>query len=247
MDKIVRINPVLEILRASPNRIYKIMLQKDLRKSQFEEILSIAEEENIPVIFTPKKKMDDQESHHQGVIAFISPKEFTSLDSILDSSELPFLLILDQIQDPQNLGAMVRTAEGAGADGIILPERRSAGLSAAVFTVSAGALEHIRISRVKNLARTMDRLRKKEIWLIGAEGGKRKLWYEFDYNVPVGIVMGSEGKGLRRIIKQKCDEVLSLPLKGKVKSLNVASAASVFLYEVVRQRQIKESKGNLKK
>jgi 23S rRNA (guanosine2251-2'-O)-methyltransferase len=237
MDQIARINPVLEILRLSPNKINKIMLQKDLRKSQFKEILSIAREENIPVILTPKRKMDDKDSHHQGVIAFISPKEFTLLDSILDSSELPFLLLLDQIKDPQNLGAIIRTAEGVGVDGIILPERHSAGLTSAVLTVSAGALESMNVTRVKNLARTMDELKKKGIWLIGAEGGRRKLWYEFDYNVPVGIVMGSEGKGLRRLTRQKCDEILSLPLVGKINSLNVASAASVFLYEVVRQRR----------
>lgn len=239
MDKIARINPVREILRSSPKRIHKIILQKDLRKPQFKEILSAARKENIPVIFTPQKKMDQEDSQHQGIIALVSSKEYVSLDSILDASELPFLLLLDQIEDPQNLGAIVRTAEGAGVDGIILPERHSAGLSAAVFNVSAGALEHVNVSRVKNLARTMDGLRKRGIWLIGAEGGSPKAWYEFDYSVPVGIVMGSEGQGLRRIIKQKCDEVLSLPLRGRVNSLNVASAASIFLYEVVRQRKTK--------
>ncbi|HZX11066.1 MAG TPA: 23S rRNA (guanosine(2251)-2'-O)-methyltransferase RlmB [Acidobacteriota bacterium] len=241
MDQIVRINPVLEILKSSPNRIHKIMLQRDLRKPQFKEILYHAREKNIPVILTPKKKMDDKDSHHQGIIAFISPKEFVSLDSILDSSDLPFLLLLDQIKDPQNLGAIVRTAEGVGVDGIVLPEMHSAGLTSTVFTVSAGALEFVNVTRVKNLARTMDELKKKGIWLIGAEGGREKFWYEFDYNVPVGIVMGSEEKGLRRLIKEKCDEVLSLPLAGKVNSLNVASAASVFLYEVVRQRQKKKA------
>lgn len=240
MDQIARINPVLEILRESPNRINKIILQKDLKKHQFKEILSLARNENVPVIFTPKKNMDDKDRHHQGVIAFISPKDFTSLDLILDSSGLPFLLLLDQIKDPQNLGAIVRTAEGAGVDGIVLPERHSAGLTSAVFRVSSGALESMNVTRVKNLARTMDELKKKGIWLIGTEGGGKKFWYEFDYNVPVGIVLGSEGKGLRRLIRQKCDEVLALPLEGKIKSLNVASAASVFLYEVVRQRQKKK-------
>jgi len=240
MDKIIRINPVLEILRNSPNRINKIFLQKDLRKPQFKEILSSARKENIPIVFTPKKKMDERDTHHQGIIAFISSKKFIPLHSILDSSELPFLLLLDQIKDPQNLGAMVRTAEGVGVDGIVLPERHSAGLTSAVFNVSAGALDYVNVARVKNLARTMEELKKKGIWLIGAEGVSQKLWYEFDYNVPVGIVMGSEGKGLRRIIRQKCDEVLALPLKGKINSLNVASAASVFLYEVIRQRREKK-------
>lgn len=237
MDKIARIHPVLEIIRNSPKRIHKIMLQRDMKKFPFKEILSTAKKENIPVIWAPKKRMDWEDSHHQGVVAFVSSKEFTSLDSLLSSSEFPFLLLLDQIEDPQNLGALVRTAEGAGVDGIILPERHSAGLTQAVHTVSAGALEHMSITRVKNLARTMDELKKKEIWLIGAEEGGEKFWYEFDYNVPVGIVIGSEGKGLRRIIKEKCDEILSIPLGGEIHSLNVASAASVFLFEVVRQRK----------
>jgi len=237
VDKIARIHPVLEIIRNSPKRIHKIMLQRDMKKFPFKEILSTAKKENIPVIWAPKKRMDWEDSHHQGVVAFVSSKEFTSLDSLLSSSEFPFLLLLDQIEDPQNLGALVRTAEGAGVDGIILPERHSAGLTQAVHTVSAGALEHMSITRVKNLARTMDELKKKEIWLIGAEEGGEKFWYEFDYNVPVGIVIGSEGKGLRRIIKEKCDEILSIPLGGEIHSLNVASAASVFLFEVVRQRK----------
>lgn len=239
MDKIARIHPVLEIIRHSPKRIHKIMLQRDMKKFPFKEILSTARKENIPVIWAHKKRMDQEDSHHQGVVAFVSSKEFTSLDSLLSSSELPFLLLLDRIEDPQNLGALVRTAEGAGVDGIILPERHSAGLTTAVHTVSAGALEHMQITRVKNLARTMDELKKKEVWLVGAEEGGKKFWYEFDYNVPVGIVMGSEGKGLRRIIKEKCDEILSIPLGGEIHSLNVASAASVFLFEVVRQRKKK--------
>jgi 23S rRNA (guanosine2251-2'-O)-methyltransferase len=239
VDKIARIHPVLEIIRHSPKRIHKIMLQRDMKKFPFKEILSTARKENIPVIWAPKKRMDQEDSHHQGVVAFVSSKEFTSLDSLLSSSELPFLLLLDRIGDPQNLGALVRTAEGAGVDGIILPERHSAGLTQAVHTVSAGALEHMNITRVKNLARTMDELKKKEVWLVGAEEGGKKFWYEFDYNVPVGIVMGSEGKGLRRIIKEKCDEILSIPLGGEIHSLNVASAASVFLFEVVRQRKKK--------
>jgi 23S rRNA (guanosine2251-2'-O)-methyltransferase len=241
MDQIVRINPVLEVLRSSPGRIHKILLQRDLRKRQFKEILFLARENKIPVIRMPKKRMDDRDSHHQVIIAFVFSKEFVSLDKILGSSQLPFLLLLDQIKDPQNLGAIVRTAEGAGVDGIVLPERHSAGLTSAVFTVSAGALEHVNVTQVKNLARTMDTLKRKGIWLIGAEGGREKLWYEFDYCVPVGIVMGSEGKGLRRLVREKCDEVLSLPLSGEIDSLNVASAASVFLYEVVRQRQKKKT------
>jgi 23S rRNA (guanosine2251-2'-O)-methyltransferase len=122
-------------------------------------------------------------------------------------------------------------------DGVILPERRSAGLSKVVSSVSAGALEHIKIARVKNLARSMDRFKEKGIWFVGAEGGSPGYWFDFDYTVPVGLVLGSEGKGLRPLVRNKCDKVLSIPLLGEVGSLNVASAAAIFMYEVVRQRK----------
>lgn len=167
----------------------------------------------------------------------MAAKEYTPLDSILSSSELPFLVICDGIADPQNLGAIIRTAEGSGVDGIVIPERRSAPLTETVASVAAGALEHVRVARVGNLARTMDRLRKEGVWLVGAEGGMVRPWYDFDYTLPVGLVFGSEGTGLRHLIRQKCDEVLSLPLLGEINSLNVAAAAAIFMYEVVRQRK----------
>jgi 23S rRNA (guanosine2251-2'-O)-methyltransferase len=145
--------------------------------------------------------------------------------------------LLDGIEDPQNLGAIIRTAEGAGADGIILPERRTVGLSETVSLVSAGALEYLKVARVKNLARTMDDLKNRGVWLVGAEAAGKEYWCEFDYKLPVGLVLGSEGKGLRPLIRKKCDKILSIPLLGSITSLNVSAAASIFLYEVVRQRK----------
>ncbi|MFQ6109511.1 MAG: 23S rRNA (guanosine(2251)-2'-O)-methyltransferase RlmB, partial [Candidatus Aminicenantales bacterium] len=158
---------------------------------------------------------------------------------ILSSSPVPFLVLLDGVEDPQNLGAIIRAAEGAGVDGIIIPERRAVGLTEVVSSVSAGALEHVRIARVKNLARTMEELKTREIWIVGAEGGAQEPWYEFDYTHPVALVFGSEGRGLRPLVKKKCDRILSIPLLGRITSLNVASAASIFLFEVVRQRMRK--------
>ncbi len=237
MDRISRLNPLLEAVKSSPNRINKIFIQKDRRNEKISEIIHLAKASDIPFLFVPKPKLDRLDINHQGVVALVSPKEFSSLDKILSSAKIPFLILLDSIEDPQNLGAIVRTAEGAGADGVILEERRSVGLSETVLSVSAGALEHLKVARVKNLARTMDELKEKGIWLVGAEGGGRELWHEFDYTLPVGLVFGSEGKGLRPLIKKKCDKILSLPLLGRVTSLNVAAAAAIFLYEVLRQRK----------
>ncbi len=244
MERISRLNPILEIVRSSPHRIQKIWIQKDKREGKFKEIIQKTEAENITPLFVPRKRLDQIDKNHQGAVAFVSAKEFVSLSSIIASSPVPFLVLLDRIEDPQNLGAIIRSAEGAGVDGIILPERRAVGLTETVSSVSAGAIEHIKIAQVKNLARTMDELKKKNIWIVGAEGGTCEPWYEFDYKLPVAIVLGSEGKGLRPLIKKKCDKILSVPLLGQTTSLNVASAASIFFFEVVRQRLKKKAKNN---
>jgi 23S rRNA (guanosine2251-2'-O)-methyltransferase len=236
MDKISRINPLLEILRTSPQRVNKIFLQKESGRRPVGEIVALAKAGHVPYLFMPKQALDKLASYHQGVVALVSAKEFVPLDSILAAAKTPFLLLLDEIEDPQNLGAILRSAEGAGVDGVVIPERRSAGLTETVHEVSAGALEHLKVARVPNLAQAMDLLKDKGIWLVGAEGEGDGRYWEFDYTQPIGIVLGSEGKGLRPLIRKKCDKILSIPLRGKVNSLNVASAASVFLFEVVRQR-----------
>lgn len=237
MIKIVRVNPLLEILKSSPSRVNKIFIQKGIQKRRVKEMIERAEDWNIPLRFVNKAKLNRMHPHHQGVVGHVTEKGFVSIDSIISASSTPFLILLDEIKDPQNLGAIIRTAEGAGVDGIVLPERHSAGLTEAVWTVSAGAKEHMKVSRVKNLARCMDDLRDRGVWLIGSEGEARQFWYEFDYTLPVGLVMGSEGKGLRPVIQKRCDKLLSIPMFGQVASLNVAAAASIFVYEVVRQRK----------
>ncbi|MEE9390375.1 MAG: 23S rRNA (guanosine(2251)-2'-O)-methyltransferase RlmB [Candidatus Aminicenantaceae bacterium] len=236
MEKASRLNSIIEVIKSSPLRVNKIFIQKDTKKRKIGEIINLANASDIPLLFVPRRTLDHMDRNHQGVVALLSSKEFSSLESILGSSKLPFLVLLDGIEDPQNLGAIIRSAEGAGVDGILIPERRSVGLTRAVSTVSAGALEHVEIARVKNLARTMDDLKKRDVWLVGAEGGRKEYWHEFDYKLPIGLVLGSEGKGLRPLIKKKCDRVLSIPLFGNITSLNVAAAASIFFYEVVRQR-----------
>ncbi|MCK7491922.1 MAG: 23S rRNA (guanosine(2251)-2'-O)-methyltransferase RlmB [Comamonadaceae bacterium] len=169
-----------------------------------------------PCVFVPARRLDQIAPGHQGVMAEVSPKEYVRLEDILARSPKPFVVILDEVEDPQNLGAIVRSAEGAGADGIVLPERRSAGLTETVDQVSAGALEHLPVARVTNLVRAMEELKDKGLWLVGAEGSGEEPWYAFDYTGPVGIVLGSEGKGLRPLVRKTCDKVLAIPLAGKV-------------------------------
>lgn len=237
MDRIGRLNPLTEVLKSSPNRVHKIFVQKGKKQKKIDEIIQLAKAKHIPFLFVPKQRLDSLDRNHQGALALISPKEYSSLEDILALAKVPFLVLLDGIEDPQNLGAIIRTAEGAGVNGIILPERRSVGLSEAVSLVSSGALEYLKVARVKNLARVMNDLKSRGIWLVGAEGGHKGSWYEFDYKLPVGVVLGSEAKGLRPLIRDKCDKILSIPLLGSISSLNVSAAASIFLYEVVRQRE----------
>ncbi len=236
MEKIGRLNAVIEILRADPGRIQKLAIQQERGPHRIAEVIRLAKERGIPFHFIPRRKLDLIAPGHQGAVVLLSAKGFCSLEDILAAAANPFLVLLDEIADPQNLGAILRSAECAGADGVILPERRSAGLTDTVVEVSAGAAEHLKVARVTNLARTMDSLKEKGIWLVGAEGGEKELWTDFDYTVPVGIVLGSEGRGMRRLVREKCDKVLSIPLFGRVNSLNVSAAAAVFFFEVARQR-----------
>jgi len=244
MERISRVNALLETLRASPGRVGRILVQEGTKNPGIVEILRLAGERGIPVERLPRKRLERIDRRHQGVVGFIAPRGYTPLETILQSGKPSFLVLLDGIEDPQNLGAIIRTSEGAGVDGIILPERRAAGLTGAVYTVSAGAAEHVPVARVKNLARAMQELKDRGVWLVGAEGGREDPWYAFDYRLPVGLVFGSEGKGLRPLIRKRCDRILSLPLMGKTSSLNVAAAAAVFLYEVVRQRGWRKDKKN---
>ena len=236
METVSRLNVLLEVLKSAPRRINKIFIQKERGPHRVGDVIRAAREGGVPYLFVPQAKLDQLADHHQGVVAFLTAKEFTTLADILAGASTPFLVLLDEVEDPQNLGAIIRSAEAAGVDGLVLPERRSAGLTEVVATVSAGALAHLKVARVVNLAQTMDELKRAGVWLVGAEGGAAKPYYAFDYTLPVAIVLGSEAKGLRPLVRKKCDQVLSIPLRGRVNSLNVASAAAVFLFEVLRQR-----------
>jgi 23S rRNA (guanosine2251-2'-O)-methyltransferase len=236
VETIGRLNPIIETLRGASGRVHKVLIQEERGPYKIAEVIRLAKERGIAYHFAPKRKLDLMCPGHQGAVILLAAREFSSVGDLLARSKKPFLVLLDEIEDPQNLGAIIRSAECAGADGIILPERRSAGITDTVMEVSAGAAQHLKIARVTNLARTMDELKQKGLWFVGAEGGQKGLWYEFDYTGPVGIVLGSEARGLRRLVRDKCDQVLSIPLLGRVNSLNVAAAAAVFFFEVARQR-----------
>jgi 23S rRNA (guanosine2251-2'-O)-methyltransferase len=236
VETVGRLNPIIETLRGTAARVQKVLIQEERGPYKIAEVIRLARERGIPFQFVPRRKLDLIFPGHQGAVLLLAAKELATVEDILAASRKPFLVLLDEIEDPQNLGAIIRSAECAGADGLIVPERRSAGVTETVMGVSAGAAEHLRIARVTNLARTMDELKQKGLWFVGAEAGQKGLWYEFDYTVPVGIVLGSEGRGLRRLVREKCDQVLSIPLRGRVNSLNVAAAAAVFFFEVARQR-----------
>jgi len=170
MERINRLNPLLEVLKSSPERVQKIFIQKERGPHRIGEIIREARERDVPFLFVPKQKLDQLAPGHQGVLAEIQAKAFSSLEEILAGAARPFLVLLDEVEDPQNLGAIIRSAAGADVDGIVLPERRSAGLTDAVARVSAGALEHVKIARVPNLVRAMEGLRERGVWLVGADG-----------------------------------------------------------------------------
>jgi len=204
------------------------------------EIAGLARSHGIPVYREAARVLDRMSAgaRHQGVIAEIAPLTWWDIDELLSTAPAPALILaLDQIEDPRNFGAVARTAEGAGAHGVIVPRRASAPPSEVAITASAGALLHLRLARVRNLADSLEAVKKRNIWVVGLAPKAPVSWFEFDYTLPVLLVLGSEGSGLRRRVEEKCDQLISLPQLGRVSSLNVSVAAGIVLYEVLRQRQ----------
>ena len=233
-------NAVLEALKSN-REIEKITLAKGAEGS-VKQIAAKARDKHIPVYYSEKKRMDKTASGgvHQGVIAIVSDYKYCSVEDILKRAacrgEEPFILILDGLEDPHNLGAIMRTAECAGVHGIIIPKRRSVSVTETVAKTSAGAVEYMLCAKVTNIAGEIEKLKKKGIWIGACEMGDN-LYYEHDLTGPLGIVIGGEGAGISRLVKEKCDFVVSIPMKGQISSLNASNAASVLMYEVVRQRK----------
>lgn len=238
---IVGRNPVLEALRAK-RKMNKIWINEGSRRGQMNELISLAKESGASMQFVPRNRLNRlaETSHHQGVVASVAAYEYVTIDDLFQKAdslnESPFFILLDEIEDPHNLGSILRTADSAGVHGVIIPRRRAVGLTAAVARASTGAIEHVPVARVGNLAQTMEVLKERGMWFVGADMDGNQDFREADYDMPVALVIGSEGKGIGRLIKEKCDFLVRLPMKGNVTSLNASVAAAILMYEVLRQR-----------
>jgi len=234
-------NAVIEALRAG-TPIDKIYIARGETDATLGHIASTARNKGIVVTEADRRKLDgmSRTKSHQGVIAVAAVREYASVDDILSAArekgESPLIVVCDELSDPHNLGAVIRTAECAGAHGVIIPKRRSAGLTAVVAKTSAGAVSHVPVARVANLPASLKELKKRGIWVFGSDAAGERVLYEADLKGPAAIVIGSEGAGLGRLVEETCDFTVSIPMFGKINSLNASAAAAVLLYEAVRQR-----------
>lgn len=239
-DTVIGRNPVLEAIK-SGRPIDKILIKKGKYEGSMVPLIKKAKEMGIIIQETDRAKLDAlaEGENHQGVIAYVSAHSYVSVDDILknaeDKGEAPFVIICDKITDPHNLGAIIRTANCVGAHGVIIPKRSSAGINSTVAKTSAGAVEYTGVAKVTNIADTIDKLKKKGLWIAAADmdGGSM---YKTDLKGALGIVVGSEGSGVSRLVKEKCDFIISIPMYGEINSLNASVAAGVVMYEAVRQR-----------
>ena len=232
--------PLLEALK-SGRGLNKILIAKGSQDSRIREILQGAKDRNLPYQFVDRRRLNALcEGNHQGVIGFAAFKPYVSVEEILEIStsaeKAPFILLLDGIQDPHNLGAILRTADEVGVDGAILPKHRSAGLSPAVAKASAGAVEYLAVARVTNLARTIETLKERGLWMVGVEADAPQNFSEVDYRGPVGIIVGGEDRGIRPLVRRQCDFLVRIPMRGHIGSLNASVASAILMYEVFRQR-----------
>ena len=236
--------PVREALRAGRRQIYRLLLAEGLKRTGIVgDILALARQAEVPVQEASRQELDrlGDDANHQGIAAEVSGYPYVDLSGLLRAAhevgEPAFLLLLDHLQDPQNLGSLLRSAEAAGAHGVVIPERRAAGVTPAAVRASAGAAEHVRVALVTNLVQAMRSLQGEGLWLAGLEAHSQALLYtQADLSGPLGLVVGSEGQGLARLVRETCDFVIRLPLCGQVESLNAAVAGAIALYEARRQR-----------
>lgn len=241
-------HPVLEALRAG-RALNKIWLSNQAQRSLVQPILEEAKARGVVVQFADKKKLDQlapSDVPHQGVVAQAAAVSYAEVDDMLAAArargEAPLLVLLDEVEDPHNLGSILRSVDCTGAHGVVVPKRRSASLTAVVAKTSAGAVEHVPVARVANLAQTIDKLKEEGVWIAGADVAATHDVYKANLTGPLAIVIGSEGKGISRLVKEKCDFLVSLPMFGKINSLNASVAAGVILYESVRQRRAAQAK-----
>jgi len=232
--------PVLELLRANARRIDKIMIAEGAREHRLAEIVEAARESDILVNFVPRESLNKTAgpgANHQGVLAFAAAAEYALPDEILDSlGDRALLLVLDGVEDPHNLGAVLRVADCTGLDGILIPERRAVGLTETVAKSSAGAVEYVKVAKVANLNRLIGELKERNVWVVGTTTDAEMAYTEWDWTRPTALVLGGEGHGLHRLVAENCDVLVKIPMYGKIDSLNVSVAAGVILFEALRQR-----------
>lgn len=240
-DQIEGRNAVLQLLESDKD-INKIYVTKGEKKGSINKIIAIANEKKVIVVAKDKYQMDSmaQSENYQGVIAIVPPFQYSEVDDILEyakqKNEDPFILILDGIEDPHNLGAIIRTAETVGAHGIIIPKRRAVGVNSTVSKVACGAVEYIKIARVNNIVETIKKLKEKRIWVCGTAIDAEQYYYKQDLTGPIAVVIGNEGKGMGDLVKKNCDFLVKIPMKGNITSLNASVSTGIIVYEILRQR-----------
>ena len=243
-DQVEGRNAVLELLE-SDRDINKIFISDGEKHGSINKIIALAKEKKVIINEVSRSKLNQmaQTENNQGVIAIVPPYNYCEVDDILEvaksKNEKPFILILDGIEDPHNLGSIIRTAETAGAHGIIIPKRRAATVNSTVSKVSAGAVEYMKIARVNNITDTINYLKENDVWVCGTDMNTDKYYYEEDFTCGIAIVIGSEGFGMSRLVKENCDFLVKIPMKGKITSLNASVSAGIVMYEVVKQRKNK--------
>ena len=242
MSVLFGIHAVEEALKADPERIGRICIERSHKNPRLRDIIDLGRQKHIPISFEERSWLDRKAEglRHQGVLCYVAEMATFEIRELLEQAKSPGLLvILDGIEDPHNLGAILRSAEVAGADGVFLPQRHSARLSAAVVKASAGAASHVKVTHTSNVARLIELLKQREYWVAGLDAASNRPIWDADLTVPTALALGSEGSGLHRLVKEKCDFLVSLPVLGKVSSHNVSVAAGIALYEVLRQRELK--------
>ena len=249
MTKIYGVVPVLEALRAHIRALEQITIAEGAQHYRLRELLSKAREAGVPVRHAPRAELQriaGAGANHQGVIATIAAAHYVDADELIETlasrvgtNDAPLAVVLDGVEDPRNLGAILRTVECAGAHGVFIPERRAVGLTETVAKAAAGALEHVRVARVQNLVRLSEELKERGIWTVGTSADASMHYTEGDWTVPCALLLGSEGAGLHRLVRERCDALVRIPVRGHITSLNVSVAAGVVLYEALRQRTIK--------
>lgn len=235
------VSPVLEALRADPRRVDRVMIAQGAKEARLSEVIDLARSNSVPFTRVAREalaKFADRGANLQGVVAFVSPAEYAQVDEIFENcGETPLIVVLDGVEDPRNFGAIIRTAECANADGIVIPDRRSVGLTDTVAKASAGAVEHLRVAKTQNLNRFIDDLKKRDIWVVGTSVDAEMSYDQWDWTRPSALILGGEGRGLHRLVAENCDVLVKIPMYGKIDSLNVSVASGVILFEAQRQRR----------